>query len=133
MNLHDYFENTTGTGILSTADNAGKVDAAIYARPHVADNGTIAFLMRDRLTHHNLGQNPCAVYLFIEATPGYKGLRLYLEKIREEDDSELIAAMTRRCLSPEEDKARGPKFLVTFKVEKMLALIGSDSPAIELL
>ena len=38
MNLHDYFENTTGTGVLATADSSGNVNAAIYARPHVMDD-----------------------------------------------------------------------------------------------
>ena len=37
MNLSDYFENTTGTGVLATADSNGNVDVAIYARPHVID------------------------------------------------------------------------------------------------
>ena len=132
MNLKEYFEQTQGVGVLSTADNGGKVDAAIYARPHVNDDGTISFIMRDRLTHHNVDENPSAIFLFIEATAGYKGVRLYLEKVREETDSELIAKMTRRCLSPEEDMAKGPKFLVSFKVDKMLALVGSEPPAIEL-
>jgi len=34
MKLVDYFENTNGVGILSTADDKGKVNAAIYGRPH---------------------------------------------------------------------------------------------------
>ena len=132
MKLSEYFEHTRGTGILSTADNIGKVDAAIYARPHVAEDGTVAFIMRERLTHHNIGENPFAVYLFIEATAGYKGVRLYLEKIREETDIDLIAQMTRRCLTPEEDAAKGPKFLVYFKIEKVRALVGNETPDLEL-
>lgn len=32
--LKFYFENTKGTGVLATADSDGKVDAAIYSRPH---------------------------------------------------------------------------------------------------
>jgi len=35
MNLKTYFENTRGTGIISTADSNGRVNAAVYARPHV--------------------------------------------------------------------------------------------------
>ncbi len=132
MKLKDYFEQTTGTGLLSTADSDGKVDAAIYARPHVMDDGSLAFLMRDRLTHHNIQQNRFAVYLFIEAAAGHRGVRLYLEKTKEETDAALIQTMTRRWLSPEEDAAKGPKFLVYFKVEKMLTLIGSDTPTFEL-
>jgi len=123
--LKEYFENTTGTGVLSTADAEGRVDAAIYSRPHVYDDDSVSFLMRDRLTHNNLAANPYAAYLFIEKGPGYKGMRMFLKKTGEETDPELIARMTRRHLSPEEDRAKGPKFLIRFSVEKMLPLIGS--------
>ncbi|MGD9018611.1 MAG: pyridoxamine 5'-phosphate oxidase family protein [Desulfuromonadales bacterium] len=132
MHMQEYFENRQGVGVLSTADNDGKVDAAIYAKPHVLADGTIAFIMRDRLTHKNITANPYAVYLFIENAGGYKGVRLFLKKVREDDDAELIKQMTRRCLTAEEDAAKGPKFLVYFEVEKTLNLIGGDSPDISL-
>lgn len=132
MELQEYFEKASGVGVMSTADSSGKVDSAIYARPHVMADGTIAFIMRDRLTHHNLQENPYAAYLFIEADRGYKGLRLFLKKVREDQNLELIGQMTRRCLTPEEDEAKGPKFLVYFEIEKALNLIGSDSSQITL-
>lgn len=47
------------------------------------------------------------------------------EMKKEETDTPLIAKMTRGNLTPEEDRAKGPKFLVHFKVEKILPLIGS--------
>ena len=128
MHLKDYFENTRGIGVMSTSDNEGKVDSAIYARPHIMEDGTLAFIMRDRLTHSNLLENPYAVYLFIEASQGYKGLRLFLKKIKEDQDADLIQKMTRRCLTPEEDAEKGPKFLVYFEIEKILNLIGSNIP-----
>ena len=131
MLLKEYFEQNSGIGVLSTADSDGKVDAAIYARPHVMEDGTLAFIMRDRLTHSNLQGNPSAAYLFIERGGGYKGMRLFLRKIKEDDNQELIGKLTRRCLSPEEDEAKGPKFLVYFEIEKMLELIGSGVPAVE--
>jgi len=128
--LKDYFDNASGTGVLSTADGDGRVDAAVYSRPHVYTDDSVAFLMRDRLTHHNLASNPYAVYLFIEKGAGYKGMRIFLKKTGEETDPDLIANMTRRHLSPEEDRAKGPKFLIRFEVEKILPLIGSgDKPA----
>lgn len=128
MQLKDYFSQAKGVGVLSTADKTGKVDAAIYAKPHVMSDGTIAFIMRDRLTYHNLKENPHASYLFIEAVIGYKGIRLFLKKVKEETDAELIQKMTRRSLSPEEDEAKGPKFLVCFDIEKILNLIGDGTP-----
>ncbi len=129
MTLKEYFESTSGTGVLSTADAEGNVDAAIYSTPHVFDDGNIAFVMRERLTHRNLQSNPHASFLFMEHGPGYRGVRLFLNKVKEAPDSELIARMTRRGLTPEEDKQKGPKFLAYFTVQKILPLIGGgESP-----
>jgi len=125
MTLADYLETVTGKGVLATADAAGKVDAAIYSKPHIMADKTLVFIMRDHLTHHNIGSNPYATYLFIEDGRHYRGIRLFLKKIREDTDPELLAKMTRRHLTPEEDKAKGPKFLVYFSLEKILPLIGS--------
>jgi hypothetical protein len=125
MNLKEYFGARHGIGILSTADAEGRVDAAVYSRPHVLDDGTVAFVMRDRLTHHNVSQNAHAAYLFIEEGSRLGGVRLFLRKLKEETDNDVIAAMTRRHLSAEEDLAKGPKFLVTFAVEKILPLVGA--------
>ena len=132
MTLKEYFQNINGNGILSTADSLGKVDAAIYSIPHVFDDGTLAFLMRERLTHLNLQSNPYALFLFIENASGHIGVRLFLKKLKEETDSTLIAKMTRRNLTPEEDKQKGPKFLVYFTVEKILPLIGGGESHISL-
>lgn len=122
MNLKEYFEKTKGSGVLATADRDGKVDAAVYARPHFMDDGTIALIMRDRLTHHNLQTNAHAAYLFHEDGPGYKGKRLFLTKLREEQDTELIKSLRRRQYIDEKDEAR---FVVFFQIDKELPLIGS--------
>jgi hypothetical protein len=122
MNLKEYFENTKGIGVLATADSDGKVDAAVYARPHVMEDGTLAVIMRDRLTHHNLLSNPYATYLFKEEGPGYKGKRLFITKVREEEGSELLNSLRRRQYLDEKDEA---KFLVFFKLDKELPLIGT--------
>ena len=124
MELKDYFENTKGVGVMATADADGKVDAAIYARPHFMEDGTIAMIMRDRLTHHNLQSNPHAAFLFIEDGPGYKGKRLFLTKVREEQDSELLQSLRRRKYKDDKGEA---KFLVFFKLEKELPLIGAGN------
>ena len=124
MDLKEYFENTKGFGVLSTADKDGQVDAAVYARPHVMEDGTIASIMRDRLTHENLRTNPHAVYLFLEEGQGYRGKRLFLTKIREEQDSELIDEICRRCY-PSELQVTEPRFLVIFEIDKELPLVGA--------
>jgi hypothetical protein len=124
MELKEYFENTEGKGILSTADGKGQVDAAIYSRPHIMDDGTIALIMRDRLSHLNLQSNSHACYMYIEKGPGYKGKRFFLTKVREEQDSELLQSLRRRQYIDEKDES---KFLVFFKIDKELPLIGAGN------
>ena len=124
MKLSIYFENTKGKGVLSTADSNGMVTAAVYARPHVMDDGTVAFIMADRLTHKNLESNPHAVYLFIEAGEKYVGKRLYLTKMKEEN-SPLIDTLRRRDRCPvDEEYMKQNRYLVHFKIDKTLPLIG---------
>ena len=125
MNLKTYFENTRGTGIISTADSNGRVNSAVYARPHVFEDGTIAHIMRDRLTHANLMSNPYASYLFIEEGAGYKGKRLYMTMIREEKNADIIAEICKRCFVKELE-IKDPRYLMVFRVEKERPLIGSD-------
>ena len=123
MDLKKYFENTKGLGVMATSDKDGRVNAAVYARPHVMEDGLLAFIMRDRTTHANTQSNPRATFLFKEGGPGYKGKRLYLTKIREEEDAELIKRLSRRSYSSDEN-SKEAKFLVYFKVDKERPLIG---------
>ena len=125
MELKSYFENIKGVGVLATADKEGRVNAAVYSRPHFMEDGTIALIMNDRLSHHNLTSNPHAAYLFMEEGPGYKGKRLYLTKIREEEDSELLYKLKRRTYPSETETNKGTRFLVFFEITKELPLIGA--------
>ena len=122
--LRDYFENTNGHGIVATADPKGLVNQAVFSRPHIMEDGTAAFIMPHRLTHQNLLDNPHAAYLFMESGPGYKGKRLYLTKVREEQDTELLYALRRRSYSSGKEP-EGPRFLVFFRIDKILPLIGA--------
>ncbi len=127
MNLSEYFENTKGTAVLSTADKDGNVNAALYARPYCIDEETIMFLMNDRLTHSNVVANPKACFLFMEEqtgkSHGYKGTRLYLTMTRETNDPEILASFKSRCPMAKDDGNVG-KFAVYFKVDKTLPLSG---------
>lgn len=127
MNLKTYFEATKGTGVLSTADDKGHVNAAVYARPHVMDDGSLAFIMRDRLSYHNLQSNPNAAFLFREESAGYKGIRLHLNKIREEHNTPLVEDLCRRCKIKEDAEVK--RHLAFFKVEKRLPLVGDGESA----
>ena len=124
VNLKDYFEKVKGTGVLATADGEGRVDTAIYAKPHVIDQETVAFIMAERLTHQNLQTNAHAAYLFKEDGPGYKGIRLFLTKLKEEKDTELLYSIRSKRYPGGKEEGK-PRYLVFFKVGKILPLVGA--------
>ncbi|MBC8469081.1 MAG: pyridoxamine 5'-phosphate oxidase family protein [Planctomycetes bacterium] len=124
MSLTEYFDTAEGTGILATADSDGNVDLAIYARPHMTDDDTVVLVMSDKLSHANLQTNPKAAYMFIEKSKGYRGKRIYLQKIREENDAELIQSIRRRKRYDEEGEAVSGSSAVYFKVNKIRPLVG---------
>ncbi len=123
--LRTYFESTEGTGVLATADENGRVDSAIYARPHVTGEQEVVFVMADRLSHRNVTQNPHACYLFMEEGGGYRGKRLYLTKLREETHPGKIEEMRR---SDREMKSDRQRFLVYFSIDHIHPLVGDRKP-----
>ena len=128
MDLKAYFEEKSGRGILATADSEGKVDLAVYGKPHFMEDGTIALIMADRLTHHNLQSNDHAAYMFMEDGPGYKGVRLFLTKISEEQDSDRLYAMRSKKYPSKKEEGK-TRFLVFFTIDKQLPLIGAEREA----
>jgi hypothetical protein len=126
MKLSEYFEKKKGRGVIAAADSDEKIGIAVYARPHFIDEKTVAFIMADRLIHKNLESNPHAAYLFMESGEKYVGKRLFLTKVKEEKDSELIDRIRRRESCPvDEAYKKGTRFLVYFKIDKVLPLIGT--------
>ena len=128
MELQEYFKNAKGIGVLATADADGKVNVAIYSRPHFSgcEEGEVAFIMNDRLSHDNVESNPHASYLFMEEGEGYTGKRLFLTMVREETDLQKIQSMRRRKLPPDCDEDRAKRrFLVYFRVDGIRPLIGA--------
>jgi len=128
MDLKKYFENIKGLGVLSTADEKGKVNAAVYSKPHVIDDAHLAFIMGDKLTHANIQKNPSAVFLFKEDGPGYEGRRIYLKKESETDNQETISKTCDReypgvyC----EPHYLKNTFMVIFSVASVLPLVGEN-------
>lgn len=126
MDWKTYFENTAGVGILATSDKSGNVNAAVYARPHVQEDGTIAFIMQPQLSYANLQINPKAVYLFMEKGEGFHGHRFYLMKIREENDPEKIRS-SRRNVHKDTVGAKEKSKLVYFRIDHIRPLIGNGT------
>ena len=128
MKLSEYFEQVKGKGVLATADSSGTVNSAVYARPHVIDEETIAFIMAERLSHENLQSNPSACYVLMEDGDKFVGKRLYLTKTKEEKNTELIEQLRRkRHYIAHEEYYKENKYLVYFHIDKVLPLIGSGT------
>lgn len=127
MSLSEYFEKAQGLGILATANSDGAVDLALYAKPHVIDENTIAFIMQEHLTHRNLKSNPHAAYMFVEKGPGYNGKRLYLSKIREETNTSVVEMFRKKqpviCAAGDDSN----KYLVHFQVNDIRPLVGNKA------
>jgi hypothetical protein len=127
MKLSEYFEQMKGIGVLATADAQGKVNVAVYARPHFLDDqddSPCAFIMSDRVSHDNVKANPHAAYLFAEEGEGYVGKRLTLTMVREEMDVEKIQAIRRRSVPPVSEEAS--KYLVHFRIDAVRPLVGAE-------
>jgi len=125
MDLRNYFTDTKGTGVLATASRDGKVNAAIYSRPYITDDGSAVFIMANKLTRNNLQENGSAVYLFQENRPGYQGCRLYLSKVKEEQNDALVEQICKRCRLYEQSGEEKDLVVVFFTVDQTLPLIGS--------
>lgn len=123
MELKEYFATVKGSGVLSTADDKGIVNAAIYGTPHSMEDGLLAFIMRSYKTHENIIVNPHACFLFIEAGK-MTGKRIYLTKVKEEKNTDLLSSLRRHC-KEDECENKGDLHLVFFKVDKILPLVGS--------
>jgi hypothetical protein len=131
MIIKNYFTENRGTGVLATADRAGNVNTAIYARPHVFDDATLGFIMRDRLSRKNLLESGHASYLFLENGGSYKGLRLKLKFLDESTDPELLSRLSRRSQHAGNSTPDEQRFLVKFMVERGFSLIGGEDVEIQ--
>lgn len=120
MEMKQYFEDLKGVGVLSTADDKGVVDIALYAKPFIIDEKTVALIMLKKLNYLNLQANPYAAYIFIDEK--FQGKRLYLKKIKEDNDQDKINLLLRHKYNDEETLKKD-KALVYFELVKELPII----------
>ena len=128
MSLAEYFENIKGLGVLATSDADGKVDIAIYSRPYIIDEKTVAFSMLEKLSYSNIQSNPKAAYMFVEEGPGYNGKRLHLTMTGEEKDEERIKQIRQQhSKAKDKDEDGKVRHLIYFTVDKIRPLVGDKA------
>ena len=126
MSLAEYFENIKGMGVLATSDAEGKVDVAVYSRPYIIDEKTVAFSMLEKLSFSNIQSNPKAAYMFVEEGPGYNGKRLHLTVTGEEKDPERIKQIKQQHSKAKDDDGK-VRHLMYFTVDKIRPLVGDKT------
>jgi hypothetical protein len=126
MSLAEYFENIKGMGVLATSDSEGKVDIAVYSRPYIIDEKTVAFSMLEKLSYSNIQANPKAAYMFVEEGGGYNGKRLHLTMTGEEKDEERIKQI-RQQHSKAKDYDEKVRHMIYFTVDKIRPLVGDKT------
>jgi hypothetical protein len=102
MKLSELFTEW-GKGVMATSDALGIVNTAIYARPHVVDEATVAWGMTEGRTHQNIVENPHAAYLFLTGDRGFVGCRLTLKLLKIEESGEMLKEIrlcTERAVNP---------------------------------
>lgn len=123
MSLAEYFANTEGQGVLSTADADGNPDAAIFASPHMVDDATFYLVMAQKTSYANLQSNPKASYMFIEKGEGYKGKRLYIRKTNEEADPDKVEALRGQDKCKMAGESSSGMRAVTFVIDSVRPLV----------
>ena len=113
-----------GKGVIATASADCVVNTALYARPHIIDEETLAWGMTDSRSYANLRENPHASYLYMAPVSGYSGWRLSLKLMKIEDSGELLETIkksTELIVGP--DAANMVKHVGFFEVTEIRPLI----------
>ncbi|MFH0811319.1 MAG: pyridoxamine 5'-phosphate oxidase family protein [Pseudomonadota bacterium] len=91
--LMEVFNKRPRIGTLSTADDQGNVNVAVFGSPHMTDENTVVMGIGNNRTYRNLQLNPKAVFLIVEpgpTVPDWKGVRVYLEAVTVESKGPLF-------------------------------------------
>ena len=123
MNLAELFPEG-GRGIIGTADANGVVNLAIFAIPHVVNEGTLAWGFTEGRSISNLRANPHASYLYLAPSRGYSGWRLSLTLQKEEREGDLLEKIKQQAAQSAGSVAGAAvKQVVLFTVDEVRPLM----------
>jgi len=121
--LMDYFNKMPRLGTLSTANKAGKVNAAYFGSPRMIDEKTIFMGCGKNRTLANLQENPDAVFMIMEpgnSPPEWKGIRLYLRMIECETSGKKLDRLKAQIAEKAgEAAAKMMHAAITFEIEEL--------------
>ena len=123
MKLNEMFP-AGGKGIIAASDSSGNVNIAVYAKPHIVDDRTVAWGMTEGRTWACVKENPHAAYLYMNPGPGYSGVRLKLSLKKFLESGEMLDTVkkhTAAIVSPA--AAEAVRHVAYFEVEEIRPLI----------
>ena len=89
--LMTLFNKYPRIGTLSTANNEGEVNVAVFGSPRMIDENTVVMGIGQNRSLRNLQRNPKAAFVVMEpgeTVMGWKGARVYLEATDMETDGD---------------------------------------------
>ena len=125
------FNKRPRIGSLSTANNAGEVNTAVFGSPQMIDEETIIMAIGDNRSYQYLQENPKASFIVIE--PGetmsqWKGVRLYLEVSEFERYGEVLDSIREKIRKVAGSaSANAVKAAIRFKVIDVRPLIAPSA------
>lgn len=121
--LADLFASE-GLGVLATSSHDGTVNTAVYSRPHVIDQTTLAWGMTEGRTVANIRQNPHASFLFRQGSHGYVGVRITLDLLRIEEEGTMLALVRARTAEVVSTAAAAAvRYVAHFAVKEIRTLV----------
>ena len=125
--LMEYFNKQPRLGVISTSNNDGGVDCAVYGSPQMIDKKTVIVALARGRTFANLQENPHAVFMIME--PGavvldWKGIRVYLKMLNFVTSGPKLEAYKSQMARIVGEQAAGMiAVLATFEVTEVRPLI----------
>ncbi|MGB4578539.1 MAG: pyridoxamine 5'-phosphate oxidase family protein [Methanoculleus sp.] len=125
--LMEYFNKQPRIGVLSTASRDGKVDAAVFGSPQMADEETVIVALGENRTYEYLRENPHAVFTIVESgetIADWKGLRVYLRMKEHASSGEMFETYKRDLArAVGEEAAAMIHAVATFEVDEIRPLV----------
>ena len=127
----ELFNKRPRIGALSTANQKGEVNVAVFGSPQMIDENTVVMGIGKNRSLANLRENPHAVFIVVE--PGktvmdWKGARVYLEVVRIEEEGDLFNRLVEQVRTVAgNEAAAGIRAAVTFRIEGSRPIIDPGS------
>ena len=127
----EMFNKQPRIGTLSTCDNTGNVNVAVFGSPMMVDENTVIMGIGLNRSLKNLKENPKAVFIVMEpgeTAPEWKGARVYLKAITIDDTGPFFDEVVEGVVKVAGEGARQMlKAAVRFEIKEIRPIMASNA------